>query len=123
MTTITQRVIGLAENERNKKVLHPNPSFGIHNIPYDRYKNNKIFKKEENTPSINSRIGMSQNQALIAKPCETLNERMKIRTSSGFRTNNFEVKANTGLSKGSFTPDRLYLSSNMKQQPQINKIY
>lgn len=123
MTTITQRIIGLTENERNKKVLHPNPSFGIHNIPYDRYKNNKIFKKEENTPSINSRIGISTNSALIAKPCETVNDRMKIRTSSGFRTNNFEVKANTGLSKGSFTPDRLYLSSNMKQTPQINKIY
>ena len=123
MTTITQRIIGLAEKQRNVDVLHPNPSFGIHNIPYDRYKNNKIFDTKDNTPSINSRIGMSTNSNLIAKPCETINERMKIRTSSGFRTNNFEVKANTGLSSSSFTPDRLYLSSNLKQTPQINKIY
>tara|TARA_R110002050_G_C8896723_1_gene509810 strand:+ start:69 stop:440 length:372 start_codon:yes stop_codon:yes gene_type:complete len=123
MTTITPRLIGLPERERNREVLHPNPTFGIHNIPYDRYQNNKIFKMEENTPSINSRIGMSQNTSLIAYPCETINERMKIRTSSGFRNNNYTVKANNGLSVGSFTPDRLYFSSDLKQLPQIKKIY
>jgi len=123
MTTISNRIIGLAENQRNRKVLHPNPTFGIHNIPYDRYQNKKIFQMEDNTPSINKRIGMSQNTALIARPCESINDRMKIRTDSGFRVNHFEVRANNALSKMSFTPDRLYFSANLKQDPLINKIY
>ena len=120
---INNRVIGLAENERNRKVLHPNPQFGIHNIPYDRYKNNKIFQIKENTPSINRRIGMSQNQQLVARPCEDINDRMKIRIGSGFRVNHYEVEAGNGLNPRFFTPDRLHFTSNLQQKPLINKIY
>jgi len=124
MTTISSRMIGLPEQERNRKILHPQPTFGIHHIKYDRYKNKKIFQiTPENTPSINSRIGMSQNTNLIARPCESINDRLKIRTASGFRVNNFEVRAKTGLNKASFTLDRLYFSANLKQTPLINKIY
>jgi len=79
MATINNRVIGLAENQRNRDVLHINPQFGIHNIPYDRYQNKKIFQLEDNTPSINRRIGMSQNTALIAQPCESVNERLNVK--------------------------------------------
>jgi len=123
MTTISQRIIGLPEADRNRKALHINPTFGINNIKYDRYQNKKNFQMENNTPSINSRIGMSQNTHLIARPCESINERLNNRQQGGFRLNNFEVKANNGLSKTSFTPDRLYFSANLKQDPLINKIY
>ncbi len=123
MTTISNRIIGLAENQRNRKVLHPNPTFGIHNIPYDRYQNKKIFQMEDNTPSINKRIGMSQNTALIARPCESINERMKIRTESGFRVNHYEIRPGTGLNKRFFTPDRLEFTADLKQKALINKIY
>ena len=123
MTTISNRIIGLAENQRNRKVLHPNPNFGIHNIPYDRYENKKIFQMEDNTPSINKRIGMSQNTALIARPCESINDRMKIRTESGFRVNHYEVRGGTGLNKRFFTPDRLEFTADLKQKALINKIY
>ena len=123
MATISNRIIGLAENQRNRKVLHPNPTFGIHNIPYDRYQNKKIFQMEDNTPSINKRIGMSQNTALIARPCESINDRMKIRTDSGFRVNHYEVRAGTGLNKRFFTPDRLEFTADLKQKALINKIY
>jgi len=123
MTTISNRIIGLAENQRNRKVLHPNPTFGIHNIPYDRYQNKKIFQMENNTPSINKRIGMSQNTALIARPCESINDRMKIRTDSGFRVNHYEVRSGTGLNKRFFTPDRLEFTADLKQKALINKIY
>ncbi len=120
---INNRIIGLAENERNRKALHPNPTFGIAFTEYDRYKNNKIFQMKDNTPSINHRIGMSQNQQLIARPCESVNDRMKIRTSSGFRTPHYKVRAGNGLSKQFFTPDRLNFTANLKQTPLINKIY
>ncbi len=123
MATINNRVIGLAENERNRKVLHPNPTFGIHNVPYDRYQNKKIFQMEDNTPSINRRIGMSQNTALIAQPCETVNSRMDIRTGSGFRVNHYEVRAGNGLDPRFFTEDRLRFTADLKQKPLINKIY
>lgn len=123
MTTINSRIIGLPETDRNKKVLHLNPTFSIHNITYDRYKNKKIFQLPENTPSINRRIGMSQNTLLIASPCESVNERLNNRQAGGFKFNHFKVVANTGLSKSSFTPDRLYFSADLKQIPKINKIY
>ena len=120
---INNRVIGLAENERNRKVLHLNPTFSIHNIPYDRYQNKNIFQMQDNTPSINRRIGMSQNTALIARPCESVNERMPIRTGSGFRINHYEVEPGNGLNPRFFTPDRLHFTSNLQQKPLINKIY
>jgi len=124
MTTISSRMIGLPEQDRNRKILHLQPTFGIHHIKYDRYENKKIFQiTPENTPSINARIGMSQNTHLIAHPCESINDRLKIRTASGFRVNHFEVRAKTGLNKTSFTPDRLYFSANLRQTPLINKIY
>ena len=124
MTTISSRMIGLPEQDRNRKILHPNPTFSINHIKYDRYQNKKIFQiTPENTPSINARIGMSQNTHLIAHPCESINDRLKIRTASGFRVNHFEVRAKTGLNKTSFTPDRLYFSANLKPTPLINKIY
>jgi hypothetical protein len=124
MTTISQRIIGLPEQDRNRKILHPNPTFSINHIKYDRYQNKKIFQiTPENTPSINTRIGMSQNTHLIAHPCDPINDRLKIRTASGFRVNHFEVRAKTGLNKSSYTPDRLYFSANLKQTPLINKIY
>ena len=124
MTTISSRMIGLPEQDRNRKILHLQPTFGIHHIKYDRYENKKIFQiTPENTPSINARIGMSQNTHLIAHPCESIDDRLKIRTASGFRVNHFEVRAKTGLNKTSFTPDRLYFSANLRQTPLINKIY
>ena len=98
MTTINSRIIGLPETDRNKKVLHLNPEFSIHNIPYDRYQNKKIFQLPENTPSINRRIGMSQNTALIASPCESVNERLNNRQQGGFRFNNFMIHSHNGLS-------------------------
>ena len=123
MATINKRVIGLAENERNRKVLHLNPTFGIHNIPYDRYKNKSIFQMQDNSPSINRRIGMSQNTALVARPCESVNDRLSIRTGSGFRVNHYEVEAGTGLNPRFFTADRLHFTADLKQKPLINKIY
>ena len=124
MTTISSRMIGLPEQDRNRKILHPNPTFSINHIKYDRYQNKKIFQiTPENTPSINARIGMSQNTHLIAHPCESINDRLKIRTASGFRVNHFEVRSKTGLNKVIFTPDRLLFSANLKQTPLINKIY
>ena len=123
MATINNRVIGLAENQINRKVLHPNPNFGIHTISYNRYQNKKIFQMEDNTPSINRRIGMSQNQQLIARPCEDINDRMAIRTGSGFRVNHYEVEPGNGLNARFFTPDRLHFTSDLKQKPLINKIY
>lgn len=123
MSVINQRIIGLPESKRNRDVLHLNPTFGIHNIPYDRYENNKIFQMKENTPSINRRIGMSQNTALIAHPCESLNERLNNRQQGGFRNNHYEVKPATGLNNRFFTNDRLFFTHDFKQEPQINKIY
>jgi hypothetical protein len=123
MSVINQRIIGLPENKRNRDVLHINPTFGIHNIPYDRYQNNKIFQMKDNTPSINSRIGMSQNTSLIAHPCESLNERLNDRQQGGFRNNHYEVKPATGLNNRFFTNDRLFFTHDFKQEPQINKIY
>lgn len=123
MATINQRIIGLPENQRNRDVLHPNPTFGIHNIPYDRYQSKKIFQMADNTPSINSRIGMSQNTALIARPCESVNERLNDRQQGGFRNNHYVVKSATGLNNRFFTDDRLYFSHDFKQEPLINKIY
>ena len=122
-TIINNRVIGLAENQRNRDVLHPNPQFGIHNIPYDRYQNKKIFQLEDNTPSINRRIGMSQNTALIAQPCESLNERLNNRQQGGFKKSHYEVRAGNGLSSMFFSEDRLRFTADLKQSPQINKIY
>ena len=78
---------------------------------------------EDNTPSINHRIGMSQNQQLIARPCESVNDRMKIRTSSGFRTPHYEVRAGNGLNPRFFTDDRLHFTADLKQKPLINSIY
>ena len=123
MSVINQRIIGLPENKRNRDVLHINPPFGIHNIPYDRYQNNKIFQMKDNTPSINSRIGMSQNTSLIAHPCESLNESLNDRQQGGFRNNHYEVKPATGLNNRFFTNDRLFFTHDFKQEPQINKIY
>ena len=123
MSIISPRMIGLAEAQRNRKVLHPNPTFSIHSVPYDRYQKIKVFQMKDNTPSINSRIGMSQNTALIAEPCETINNRMKIRTSSGFRNNEYSVHSHNGLSPFSFTNDRLRFTADLAQKPYINKIY
>lgn len=123
MSVINQRIIGLTESQRNRDVLHINPTFGIHNIPYDRYENNKIFQMKDNTPSINRRIGMNQNTALIAHPCESLNERLNDRQQGGFRRNHYEVKLGTGLNNRFFTNDRLFFTHDFKQEPQINKIY
>mgnify|MGYP003127760156 CR=1 FL=1 len=123
MATINNRVIGIPENQRNKKALHPNPTFGINFPEYKRYQNNKIFQLKDNTPSINSRIGMSQNQQLVARPCEPISDRMKIRVSSGFRTPHYEVRAGNGLSPRFFTSDRLNFTADLKQKPLINKIY
>ena len=123
MSVINQRIIGLPESKRNRDVLHPNPTFGIHNIPYDRYENNKIFQMADNTPSINRRIGMSQDTALIAHPCESLNERLNNRQQGGFRNNHYEVKPATGLNNRFFTNDRLFFTHDFKQEPLINKIY
>ena len=120
---INNRIIGLAESERNRRALHPNPTFGIQFVEYDRYKNKDIFQMKDNTPSINSRIGMSQNQQLIARPCESVNDRMAIRTGSGFRRPQYEVRAANGLSKQFFTPDRLHFTADLKQKPLINSIY
>ena len=122
-TIINNRVIGLAESQRNRDVLHPNPTFGIHHIKYDRYQNNKIFHVNENTPSINRRIGMSQDSRLIAEPCESVNERLNNRQQGGYRRNDYEVRAGNGLDARFFTEDRLRFTSNLKQSPQINKIY
>ncbi len=123
MSVINQRIRGLTESQRNRDVLHPNPTFGIHSIPYDRYENNKIFQMKDNTPSINRRIGMNQNTALIAHPCESLNERLNDRQQGGFRRNHYEVKPGTGLNNRFFTNDRLFFTHDFKQEPQINKIY
>lgn len=123
MTTISQRIIGLPEADRNRDVLHINPTFGIHNVHYDRYQNKKIFQMEDNTPSINRRIGMSQNTSLIAQPCDSLNERLNFKQQGGFRRNLYSVKAHNGLSKASYTNDRLGFTSDLKQTPYINKIY
>ena len=123
MSVINQRLIGLPESQRNRDVLHPNPTFGIHNIPYDRYQDKKVFQMKDNTPSINRRIGMSQNTSLIAEPCETLNERLNYRQQGGFRNNEYSVEAHNGLSRLSFTNDRLGFTSDLKQTPYINKIY
>ena len=120
---IANRVIGIPENQRNRKVLHPNPTFGITFPEYDRYQNNKIFQMKDNTPSINSRIGMSQNQQLVARPCEPISDRMKIRTGSGFRKPQYSVKAGNGLSPMFFTDNRLHFTADLKQKPLINKIY
>jgi len=120
---INNRVIGLANNERNFKVLHPNPTFSIHSIDYKRYKNNKIFQMADNTPSIMSRVGMYQNVNLIAQPCETINTRSNNRQFGGFSNDNFKVKSGTGLSSKFFTEDRLGFSRNLKQKPLINSIY
>ncbi len=120
---INNRVIGLANNERNFKVLHPNPTFSINSIDYGRYKNNKIFQMADNTPSIMSRVGMYQNVNLIAKPCENINERSNNRQFGGFSHDHFKVKSGTGLSRQFFTQDRLGFSRNLKQKPLINNIY
>ncbi len=120
---INNRIIGIPEAQRNRKALHLNPPFGIVFTEYDRYKNNKIFQMKDNTPSINHRIGMSQNQQLIARPCEDINNRMAIRTGSGFRTPHYEVRAGNGLSKQFFTPDRLNFTATLKQTTLINKLY
>ena len=120
---IANRVIGIPENQRNRKALHINPTFGITFPEYKRYQNNKIFQMKDNTPSINRRIGMSQNQELVSRPCEPISDRMKIRVSSGFRTPHYEVRAGNGLSKQFFTNDRLQFTADLKQKPLINKIY
>jgi hypothetical protein len=120
---INNRVIGLAEKERNFKVLHPNPTFSTHSLDYKRYKSNKIFQMADNTPSIMSRVGMYQNVNLIAKPCETINERSNNRQFGGYSNDDFKVKAGTGLSRQFFTEDRLGLSRSLKQKPLINAIY
>ena len=123
MATINNRVIGIPENQRNRKALHINPTFGITFPEYKRYQNNKIFQLKDNTPSINSRIGMSQNQQLVARPCESVSDRMAIRTGSGFRTPQYSVKAGNGLSPMFFTDNRLQFTADLKQKPLINKIY
>ena len=120
---IANRVIGIPQNQINRSVLHPNPKFGITFPEYKRYQNNKIFQMKDNTPSINSRIGMSQDQQLVARPCESVSDRMKIRTGSGFRKPHYSVKAGNGLSKQFFTNDRLQFTADLKQKPLINKIY
>ena len=122
-TIINNRVINIPENQKNKSVLHPNPQFGIHNIPYDRYQNKEIFQLKDNTPSINRRIGMNTRMELVAEPCEPLNERLNNRQQGGFRRNEYEVRAGNGLTPRFFTDDRLRFTSNLKQSPQINKIY
>tara|TARA_R110002050_G_scaffold59880_3_gene133340 strand:+ start:881 stop:1252 length:372 start_codon:yes stop_codon:yes gene_type:complete len=123
MATIDRRIIGIPESQRNFKALEQRPRFGIHTISTKRYQNNKIFEMKPNTPSINSRIGMSQNNNLIARPCESVNERSNNRQSGGFRVNHFDVKAGNGLSKRFFTNDRLGFTADLKQKPLINKIY
>ena len=123
MATINNRVLGIPANEINRKALHPNPTFGIAFTKYDRYQNNKIFQLKDNTPSINRRIGMETNMALVARPCEPISDRMKIRTGSGFRKPHYEVRAGNGLSPMFFTDDRLQFTADLKQKPLINKIY
>tara|TARA_R110000823_G_scaffold315371_1_gene447269 strand:+ start:34 stop:405 length:372 start_codon:yes stop_codon:yes gene_type:complete len=123
MTTISKRIIGIPETQINREALHQNPTFGIHNVSSKRYQNKDIFKVEENTPSIIKRIGMSIDTNLIAQPCESVNDRMGIRTGSGFRNDPFSVEAGNGLSAEFFTNDRLGFTSDVKQKPTINKIY
>lgn len=124
MTTINQRIIGLAESQRNRKVLHPNPTFGIHNVPYERYQNKKIFQmKGDESVSINKRIGTNINYNLIARPCESINSRSNNRQSGGFKISHYETNPNNGLSSSFFTSDRLYFTSDLKQKPLINNIY
>lgn len=124
MTTINQRIIGLAESQINRKALHPNPTFGIHNISYDRYKNKKIFQMEGDEPvSINKRIGTNINYNLIARPCESINDRSNNRQFGGFKKTNFKTNPNNGLSPMFFTNERLYFTSDLKQKALINNIY
>lgn len=124
MTTINQRIIGLAESQRNRKVLHPNPTFGIHNVPYERYQNKKIFQmKGDESVSINKRIGTNINYNLIARPCESINSRSNNRQAGGFKISHYETNPNNGLSSSFFTSDRLYFTSDLKQKPLINNIY
>jgi hypothetical protein len=124
MTTINQRIIGLAESQRNRKVLHLNPTFGIHNVPYDRYQNKKIFQMKGDEPvSINKRIGTNINYNLIARPCESINSRSNNRQAGGFKISHYETNPNNGLSPSFFTSDRLYFTSDLKQKPVINKLY
>ncbi len=124
MTTINQRIIGLAESQRNRKVLHPNPTFGIHNVPYERYQNKKIFQmKGDESVSINKRIGTNINYNLIARPCESINSRSNNRQAGGFKISHYETNPNNGLSSSFFTSDRLYFTSDLKQKALINNIY
>lgn len=120
---INNRIIGLSESERNRDVLHVNPTYSSSNVPYKRYQNNSIFKMDDASFSINKRIGMSQDTRLIAEPCETVSDRMADRQQGGFRRNHYEVKAHNGLNKLSFTTDRLGFTADLNQKPLINNIY
>lgn len=123
MTTISQRIIGLAESQRNRKALHLNPMFGIHSVPADRYQSKKIFQMDDEPASINRRIGTNISYNLIARPCESIFERSNNRQSGGFKTSHYKTNPNNGLNPMFFTNERLYFTSDLKQKPVINKLY
>lgn len=123
MPLINNRIIGLAESQRNRSVLNQRPTYSSSFMSYGRYQNNKIFQQPRDVPTMSSRIGMNTNYELIAKPCIPISERDNKNQFGGFRKPSYKVKSGTGLSPQFFTNDRLGFTADLNQKPVIYSIY